>query len=160
MADFAKAVETVLAHEGGYVSRADDPGGETKFGISKRRYPEIDIKALTREMAIELYRRDYWHPDWVKLSQALATKLLDATVNAGPEAAVRALQQAINDEGFGPLKVDGLFGPATLMAARLCPADKLLRGYRARTAWHYVALVKAKPEREVFLLGWIRRAVA
>lgn len=160
MATFELAVETVLASEGGYVHRADDPGGETNFGISKRRYPDLDIPALTRAQAIELYRRDYWHPEWVKLPQALATKLLDSTVNVGPESAVRALQQAVNDEGFGPLKVDGVFGAATLMAARLCPADKLLRGYRARAAWHYVALVQAKPEREVFLLGWLRRAVA
>lgn len=160
MASFEAAVETVLANEGGYVSHPDDPGGETHFGISQRRYPDLDIKAVTREMAIDLYRRDYWHPEWAKLSQALATKLLDASVHAGPESAVRALQQAINDEGFGPLKVDGLFGPATLLAARLCPADKLLRGYRARTAWHYVAIVKAHPAREVFLLGWLRRAVA
>ena len=160
MASFEPAVETVLAHEGGYVSRADDPGGETNFGISKRRYPDLDIQALTRAQAVELYRRDYWNAEWVKLNQALATKLLDASVHAGPESAVRALQQAINDEGFGPLKVDGLFGPATLMAARLCPAEKLLRGYRARTAWHYVAIVKAYPAREVFLLGWLRRAVA
>ena len=160
MATFEQAVETVLANEGGYVSRADDPGGETNFGITKRRYPHLDIKALTRAEAVQLYLRDYWHSEWVKFPQALATKLLDATVNMGPSGAVRALQQAINDEGYGPLKVDGLFGPATQMAARLCPAEKLLRGYRARTAWHYVALVKANPEREVFLLGWLRRAVA
>lgn len=160
MATFEQAAETVLANEGSYVHHPDDPGGETNFGISKRRYPDLDIKGLTRAEAVELYRRDYWHPEWVELTQALATKLLDASVHAGPESAVRALQQAINDEGYGPLKVDGLFGPATLMAARLCPAEKLLRGYRARAAWHYVAIVKAFPAREVFLLGWLRRAVA
>jgi len=36
---FLKAVEMVLAHEGGYVNDPNDPGGETKYGISKRSYP-------------------------------------------------------------------------------------------------------------------------
>lgn len=160
MATFEQAIETVLAHEGGYVQHPGDPGGETNFGISKRRYPDLDIKTLTRDQAVDLYRRDFWDQQYAKLSQALATKLLDAIVNLGPQSAVRVLQQAINDEGFGPLQSDGIFGPSTLQAARLCPPEKLLRGFRARLAGHYTKLVMADPAREVFLLGWLRRAVA
>jgi lysozyme family protein len=160
MATFEQAIDTVLAHEGGYVCHPNDPGGETKYGISKRQYPQLDIQALTRDEAMEIYHRDYWHPLWEKLTQPLATKLLDLAVTAGPATAVRALQQALVDESFGPLTVDGLFGPQTLQAARLCPEARLLRAYRARSAWHYVAVSRAWPEREVFLLGWLRRAVA
>ena len=36
MDKFEKAVERVLENEGGYVNHPSDPGGETKFGISKR----------------------------------------------------------------------------------------------------------------------------
>src|SRR5690606_2973445 len=57
---FLHAVEVVLEHEGGYVHDPHDPGGETKFGISKRQYPDLDIANLTREQAIEIYRRDWW----------------------------------------------------------------------------------------------------
>lgn len=57
---FEEAVEFVLAYEGGYVNDPNDPGGETNFGISKRAYPNVDIKNLTREDVIDIYRRDYW----------------------------------------------------------------------------------------------------
>ncbi|WP_425526518.1 glycosyl hydrolase 108 family protein [Xanthomonas oryzae] len=50
----------MLSHEGGYVNDPRDPGGETQWGISKRAYPELNIRALTRDQAIEIYRRDYW----------------------------------------------------------------------------------------------------
>ena len=39
--DFATAVAFVLQHEGGYVHNPADPGGETKFGISKRAHPDL-----------------------------------------------------------------------------------------------------------------------
>jgi lysozyme family protein len=46
---FDKAIEIILKHEGGYVNDPDDPGGETKFGITKRNYPTLNIKSLTVE---------------------------------------------------------------------------------------------------------------
>ena len=48
---FDQVIDRVLAHEGGYVNDPDDPGGETKYGISKKAYPKIDIKNLTKEEA-------------------------------------------------------------------------------------------------------------
>lgn len=60
MTDFEKSVEFVLRWEGGYVNDPDDPGGETNWGISKRSYPHLEIKNLTREEAIEIYRKDFW----------------------------------------------------------------------------------------------------
>ena len=58
---FEKALSFVLSWEGGYSDDKDDPGGETNFGISKRAYPNEDIKAMTKERASMLYRRDYWN---------------------------------------------------------------------------------------------------
>lgn len=58
--NFQKAVDFVLAREGGYSNDPDDPGGETNFGICKRSFPDVDIKALTRDEAISLYRKHYW----------------------------------------------------------------------------------------------------
>ncbi len=57
---FNKAVRIILAHEGGYVNHPADPGGETNMGISKRSYPDLDIKNLTVAMAKEIYFRDFW----------------------------------------------------------------------------------------------------
>jgi lysozyme family protein len=45
---FNEIIEVVLHHEGGYVNDPKDPGGETKYGVSKRAYPDIDIKSNTR----------------------------------------------------------------------------------------------------------------
>ncbi len=58
--NFKRSMEFVFKWEGGYVNRADDPGGETKYGISKRAHPDVDIKALTKDQAMEIYRADYW----------------------------------------------------------------------------------------------------
>src|SRR5690606_34526085 len=88
---FAVAVEVVLRHEGGYVHDPADPGGETNWGISKRSYPHLDIASLTREQAIEIYRRDWWNRhgyDRIK-SLDVAVKTFDLAVNMGPAAAHR-----------------------------------------------------------------------
>lgn len=58
--NFQKGMDFVLIWEGGYVNDPNDPGGETKFGISKRAHPELDIKNLTRQDAEEVYWKDYW----------------------------------------------------------------------------------------------------
>src|SRR5574343_326744 len=57
---FDQAFDRLIGHEGGYVFDPHDPGGETKFGISKRAYPALDIAALTLADAKAIYRRDYW----------------------------------------------------------------------------------------------------
>ena len=58
--EFKDGIIQVLHHEGGYVNAPQDPGGETKFGISKRAYPNVDIKNLSRKQAIKIYYDDYW----------------------------------------------------------------------------------------------------
>lgn len=60
MAQFLEIVYDTLDHEGGYVWDEDDPGGETNFGISKRAYPKLDIKNLTKHEAVKIYHKDYW----------------------------------------------------------------------------------------------------
>jgi len=49
MADFKKAIEFVLRHEDAKLSGAvtHDSGGTTKFGISQKAHPNIDIKDLS-----------------------------------------------------------------------------------------------------------------
>lgn len=82
---FERAFELVIGHEGGYVNDPQDPGGETKFGISKRAYPTLDIKGLTIEQAREIYLRDYWFGagcDKVA-DDAMAILMFDCAVNQG-----------------------------------------------------------------------------
>ena len=39
MAEFKKAYDKTMGHEGGYVHDPDDAGGETYKGISRRYHP-------------------------------------------------------------------------------------------------------------------------
>ena len=57
---FKEAVKIILKHEGGYVNDKDDPGGETKFGISKKAFPYLNIKEITIQDAEDIYYEHYW----------------------------------------------------------------------------------------------------
>jgi lysozyme family protein len=99
---FEHAIARVLGAEGGYVHDPADPGGETQWGISKRSYPSVDIKALTRDQAVAIYRRDFWDRLGAdRLPGPVAYQVLDFAVNSGIETAVRALQRAVGvaDDG-------------------------------------------------------------
>jgi len=102
---FDVAVERTLSHEGNYVFHARDPGGETHWGISKRSYPDLDIKNLTREQAKEIYKRDYWDACGSGLDDGVMYQVFDAAVNHGIGNAIRMLQRAV---GAAP---DGHWGP-------------------------------------------------
>ena len=81
MSNFDDFIGRVLTHEGGYVLDPRDPGGETRWGISKRSYPHVDIKNLSRESAVGIYRRDFWdRVQGDKLPRSFSFQALDAAV--------------------------------------------------------------------------------
>ena len=157
LTQFDDIIEVVLEHEGGYVHDPKDLGGETNFGITKRFYPDVDIKNLTKEGAKEIYKKDYWDKNKVDdLPDDLKYIFFDCCVNQGRGTAVKILQRAINGKG-GKLKVDGGFGPGTKAAlAKYKPSLDRVRCYRLK---HYYDLVNRKPEQERFLFGWFRRGL-
>lgn len=159
MSNFEKAIEVVLAHEGGYVNNPNDPGGETKYGISKRSYPNVDIKNLTIAQAKQIYFDDFWKPYRYEeiLNDAMATKLFDTSVNVGTKRGMRFVQQALNQMGK-TLVVDGLIGPGTIGAINSVDNSVLLNVYRNIQAEYYKGLVAADPKKSVFLRGWLIRA--
>lgn len=119
MIDFETAIDRVLVHEGGYSNDPDDPGGETKWGISKRSYPNENIRALTRDGAKQLYKMDFWNPVASRVRDtALTFQLMDAAVNHGMGNAVRMLQRAVG------VADDGWWGKLSNAAlASMSPAD-------------------------------------
>jgi len=144
---FDRALRHVLAWEGLYVRDRDDPGGETKYGISKRAYPELDIKNLTREEAAAIYRRDYW--DRIKgeeLPPALAFAMFDCAVNQGTGTAIGILQKSLKVE------LDHKLGPATLAAAHKNP-DRTLAEFMAERMFRYAI----SAGRVRYGRGWFRR---
>ena len=151
---FNEIIEQVLEHEGGYVNDPNDLGGETKYGITKRFYPELNIKELTEEKAKQIYKDDYWDKNRVEsLPQNLWHIFFDMCVNMGRRTAVKILQRAANSKGRG-IDVDGGMGPATLKALKGIETERV-RAYRVK---YYSDLVTKKPEQEKFYYGWYRRA--
>lgn len=146
MTDFDRAFELTIGHEGGYVHDRDDPGGETKFGISKRYHPDVDIKALTLEQAKAIYRRDYWEANGCdKLPWPLSYLLFDACVNQGPSPKhwVMEMQRLVG------AKADGIIGPQTAGAARRVVASphqlrEVVGLFLAERALRYTSVSKPK----------------
>lgn len=156
---FESLIGMVLAHEGGYVNDPVDPGGETKYGISKRSYPQLDIRALTIDQAKDIYYRDWWKPLRCSAIQndQIAQKHLDTCVNMGPRPGVRILQRALREAGQS-VAIDGVIGPQTIGAANQADPEALLNAMRRLQADHYEALMRRDPERERFRRGWMKRA--
>lgn len=95
--DFDKALKFILKWEGGYSNDPRDPGGETKFGISKRSYPELDISKLTLKQAKEIYYKNYWlKAGCNELPFPFNIVVFDTAVNMGMRRAIEFLN-AYND---------------------------------------------------------------
>lgn len=120
---FDDVFDRLIGHEGGYINDPNDAGGETNWGISKRSYPNLNIKSLTRDQAKEIYRRDFWERiNGDKLYDGVAFQVLDFAVNSGIETAVRGLQRAVGAAD------DGHWGPASQAAAdKMSEADQIMR---------------------------------
>ena len=152
---FDDIIEKVLQHEGGYVNDKDDLGGETNYGITKRFYPHLDIKNLTREQAKEIYYKDYWIPSKAsKLPTDLRYAYFDCVVNTGQYRAVKILQQACNNKNTFEIKEDGKIGAATISACKKLEADRFI-SYRIL---FYSLLISDNPTQEKFWYGWYKRA--
>lgn len=92
---FYNALRFTLPHEGGYVNDPDDVGGETKWGISKKAHPELDIPSLTPEQAAEIYYREYWTPAGCNnYEPPLSTLLFDTAVLFGVGRAREFLEKS------------------------------------------------------------------
>jgi len=154
--NFSEAIIVILDHEGGYIDDKTDPGGETKFGISKRQYPNLDIKGLTVNDAMDIYRKDYWNKaKVVKLPSSLRLIYFDMVVNQGKSRAVKILQEAITAKGI-KTDIDGGIGPQTIRNAEKSKLEvDRLRSYRVK---YYADLVKRKPSLEKYWYGWYKRA--
>lgn len=137
-------------HEGGYVNNPNDPGGETKYGISKRAFPGEDIPNLTLDRAKQIYCDKYWGPAGCDgVPSEVAYELFDMAVNMGVGTAIKALQQAV---GADP---DGVLGPKTLMCAQAMNGAAALRKLQAIRLQRYTAM--PKDWRDNFLAGVVNR---
>lgn len=157
---FDRIFEELIEIEGGYVNDPEDAGGETKYGISKRQYPEVDIKTLDKEDAKAIYYNDYWKHTRIHeiASDRVARKMFLGSVNIGAEMMVMFLQQVLNDLFGYDLRPDGVLGPVTLSAVNCREAlnrEAWIEGGLTAKLWTYYEELG----NERFRRGWLRRAV-
>ena len=119
----------IFEEEGGYVNDPVDPGGETKYGISKRAFPELNIKDLTKEQAAITYYRNYWLRGASGLQWPLNLVMFDCSVNQGTGRSREFLKISKEDwKKFIELRRE-----------------------------HYLKLVEKSPRLNRFIRGWLGR---
>lgn len=127
--EFRRCIAFVFEREGGYVNHPKDKGGETKYGISKRAFPNLDIKSLTKKNAEIIYFKHYWLYDAYQLEWPLNLVHFDANINHGTKQASRFLD-ACNEDWKKYIELRREF---------------------------YLKIVERNPKQEVFLKGWFNR---
>ena len=162
---FKKAFNYVLKNEGGYVNDPEDQGKETKYGISQRSYPNLNIRQLSLKDAEKIYFCDYWLKG--KFDQIpdenVATQLFDLSINLGIRATTIVLQRALRSVGINVVE-DGLLGPQTLSGAIFCctsngsESSNLLAAIKSEAAGYYRLIAAKNPQQQKFLNGWLNRA--
>lgn len=153
---FDRCLAEVLRLEGGYVDDARDPGGPTRFGITRASLSEAlgrsaskeEVAGLSPEAAGQVYARLYWSPmRCAGLPPGLDLLAFDMAVNMGQGTAARLLQA-----GLGA-PVDGMMGPVTIAAAASAPAADAIREVSALRRERYRSLAGFA----AFGRGWLRR---
>lgn len=156
---FSRLIRVLLEREGGYVNDPDDTGGETKYGISRKSYPDLDIKGLSREDATAIYYRDFWLPHpWRDLPGPLAERTFLLAAHAGYGTAARVLQRALRSSTGFPLRDDGQVGPRTKHLSRRANVDATVAAFRSEQAGHYRVLFASGKASLRFRRGWLLRA--
>jgi lysozyme family protein len=149
--NFDQAFERLIGHEGGYTKGVGDPGGETKYGISKRSYPAEDIPSMTLERAKAIYLKDFWGPAGCDaVPDSIRFDLFDMAVNAGVMRAAKTLQAAVGETQ------DGIIGPRTLQAIQSTPAPRLIARFNGHRLEHMATLTNWPLHGR----GWARRIAA
>lgn len=170
----SRAIDALLADEGGYVNNPKDSGGETKFGITKAtaaRHGFNNVKSLTRDNAVEIYYKDYFVATDIHLladiDETIGAECFNAAVLAGPTRGISFLQRACNallsekDLTRHFLLIDGTIGPATLGAVNVLLSqgrrDNILKLQNFYECDNFIKLVYSSPSQREFINGWVAK---
>jgi lysozyme family protein len=163
-------VDTILAHEGGYVNDPSDRGGATNFGVTQRTYSAWlgrpasidDVKAMRVETAREIYLANYYYKPRINgLPEKAQALVFDCAINHGPRRAIKFVQTVINLAGFGVIIVDGICGPDTMGRAQQASeamGDYFVNAIADERIDFYQAIVRNDPTQNRFIRGWLNRA--
>lgn len=165
----------IIAFEGGYVNHPNDPGGETKYGITKTTARSYGYSGSMKDLPKDLARKIY--KDWyitkprldkvIDISPAVGHKVIDAGVNVGISRSVKWLQRALNilsreGQDYPKISEDGVVGQQTLNAYRSLQARRgskqscelVLKLMDIQQGQHYIN--QNKPS---FITGWISNRI-
>jgi len=161
MADAKISIMRTLRHEDsrleGKVTR--DTGGLTKWGISQKTYKTLDIRNLSLEKAIEIYKKDYFckmNLDKIK-SQEIADNIFDFGVNAG----VKKSLEIANQTALFVLETDKVYNVINNSVNIFNQIDekKFVNLFVTFRKNYYINLVeKNKTKYSKYLKGWLNRA--
>ena len=158
--NFAPALADVLVHEGGYTADRRDPGNwtggkvgvgvlkGTKKGISAAAFPHLDIKALNDNQIADIYEARYWRPiRGDELPGGIDLSTMDYAVNSGVSRSAKDLQRVLQ------VAVDGIIGPATILAAKSSDPRTVIKAHCGRR----MSFLKSLAIWNTFGKGWSRR---
>ncbi|MGV6809572.1 MAG: glycoside hydrolase family 108 protein [bacterium] len=118
--NFKKIMTEVLEHEGGYVNDPHDRGGATNRGVTRctlaayrgvscANLPIQEVKDLTLEETMAIYRKNYWDRCLADdLPSGVDYAVMDYAVNSGVSRSAKLLQRIVG------AKADGVIGLKTL----------------------------------------------
>lgn len=159
--DLERALELVLAHEGGWSDHPADRGGQTMYGITaethrvaRRLMPDLPthVRDLTKPQARAIYERLFWEDSLAHLLPWPGSYLqFDAAIQHSPVRAIRFIQEVTG------AAVDGVPGPETRRRIQ----DVTHWGMAARDllvvrAIFYIRVLRT-PSQHVFAGGWANR---
>ena len=152
-------IDRVIAREGGakVTNYSQDPGGITKYGISQRAHPEVDVKNLSYSQARKIYEKEYLintRIDELPAPDFFKEAVLDFAVHSGPSTAIKYVQKLVNVEQ------DGKLGPETFTALQGFDLKDVQKALAVQRALFLARQVVAKPSKLIFLIGWLNRALS
>lgn len=172
---FHAAVSYVIRNEigqdpkgdGGFTLDPSDRGGATKWGISLRALsasrgtkctPE-DVRDLSKEEALRIYRKDYWLPLSCHLlfSSQVATAVFDLGVLFGPGISAKNAQIACRSAGFPRTVSDGIIGPITLKALNAVSFPVWCAAYQKLFFDRILEIVQNDQTQAGYVRGWENR---
>ena len=156
--DLNEALDIILEHEGGYVNDPNDPGGETKYGISKKQYPNVEIDRLTIEQARTIYETDYFRAYRLdEIESEFKYHVLDIVINTGN---AKIFQKALNRCFSNKLACDGVIGLQTIGVANVVDPEHMNNWLYIERMKYYTDICKQNTALKKFMYNWSKRSLS
>ncbi|WP_028325807.1 glycosyl hydrolase 108 family protein [Desulfatirhabdium butyrativorans] len=156
--EFLKEFDILMQDEGAYSNNPKDPGGETKWGFSRRWNPDIpDAQWATwsREDSKQRAWDRYWSAyrlDEIK-HRRIQHQLFNMGFLCGMKPIVMCLQKVLNKLGEF-VTVDGIIGKETISAVNRYRNEMALdAAMESEIAQYLMGL----PKKNAFINGWLSR---